>query len=932
MKIEQVWPEWEVEKAIGQGSYGTVYKCVNKIGPTPAYSAIKVISVPNIDSELISTNTDGMTDRQAKEYYREIVDDFENEIKLLESLKGTKNIVDIEDSKVIEKEDGIGWQIFIRMELLTDFNTYISRNQFGEAEAVKFAIDLCEALQVCSKQNIIHRDIKPENIFVDENGDFKLGDFGVAKQLERTEASLSRKGTYNYMAPEVFNSRKYDSRADIYSLGLVIYKILNNNRLPFIDPEKQIIKYSEREEAFEKRIKGEKIPPLKNVDESLNNVILRACAYKLDERFNNIDEFKKALKEIQSGKEIRFNRFKHWFRSHKAKAAVAAALTVAVIATGVVAYVMNRNSQMTAPKPQKIDSIMTMQSTQTPSVSYKIEYSGMCDGLYTYDGVDYVAGYNGNFYAITAKEKKKLTEQQVTTEFTIINDKIYYTVVDNIDKNYDGVIDLMWAQCSCWVMDLDGSNKSKVFEYNGSGAVIFADENSVFYCEDPDKETRVYRHTTARLFKKYDISSKKSSMIYYYGSSSADEILVNNMGICFYYYSGYIVWQADCFHSVESKACIYNIKTDESEQLNFTISMFKKSFFDVTKGIIYFCDNLQTNSMALMEYSIPNEESKVIVNESDVDIISYSEDKIVYGIKNTTEETYNGDCSYNLYTYNVGEKRNLFKIIEKSYGFNSTIDNIKLIDDNHLLYAEIGEFDVDNPQSSFKLTYHSKDNQIVLVRQIAGTFANSSIGENVILIFESKSNAQNIISSVYVENIPSFDKKEEIRINLPDYQYVAENTVISYFKFLGLIVKTVDEWCDNAKEGMVFFSDNIADNGAYKVGDEITVYISKGPKPVNFKISFWSPIFDNDEEYFKSHNVTAYLGENEILNVAYDNFRPFEEKINEFDVTLERYNECENGVIQNEYFVINGENYDVNEKVSVYIDGELYDGVVYTDY
>lgn len=123
------------------------------------------------------------------------------------------------------------------------------------------------------------------------------------------------KGTYNYMSPEVFNSKKYDSRADIYSLGIVMYRILNNNRLPFIDPEKQIVKYSEREEAFEKRMRGEKIPPLKNVSEDLNKIILRASEYKQEERFNNIEDFQDALIAIKSGNKFRFNKVTHWVKN-----------------------------------------------------------------------------------------------------------------------------------------------------------------------------------------------------------------------------------------------------------------------------------------------------------------------------------------------------------------------------------------------------------------------------------------------------------------------------------------------------------------------------------------------------------------------------------------------------------------------------------------
>ena len=83
------------------------------------------------------------------------------------------------------------------------------------------------------KRNIIHRDIKPENIFVNDFGDFKLGDFGIARKMENVTGGLSQKGTFNYMAPEVAGNGRYDSRADIYSLGIVLYRLLNQEPAAF---------------------------------------------------------------------------------------------------------------------------------------------------------------------------------------------------------------------------------------------------------------------------------------------------------------------------------------------------------------------------------------------------------------------------------------------------------------------------------------------------------------------------------------------------------------------------------------------------------------------------------------------------------------------------------------------------------------------------
>lgn len=345
MNIEEIWPEWHNEKTIGRGSYGTVYKCYRYTGNgEKEYSAVKVISVPQDDFDAQSVDSETMDLEQSRSYYKEIVDVFLNEIKILEKLKYNKNIVNIYDSKIVEKTEGVGWQIFIRMELLTDFNTYSSDKEMTPEKVTKLALDLCEALSVCSEKKIIHRDIKPENIFVDSSGNFKLGDFGVARQIEKTYASMSRKGTYNYMAPEVLAAKKYDSRADIYSLGIVMYKLLNNNRLPFIDPSKQIIKFSERQEAFEKRIRGDKLPAIPDVDDKLNRIILKACEFKPEDRYKNIEEFKSALMSNKTSTSLNSNK------KIKIISAVAVFLVFSIV-VGMIGYHLgNRNKKKPEPE------------------------------------------------------------------------------------------------------------------------------------------------------------------------------------------------------------------------------------------------------------------------------------------------------------------------------------------------------------------------------------------------------------------------------------------------------------------------------------------------------------------------------------------------------------------------------------------------------
>ncbi len=297
-----VWPEWKVSaKPIGKGSYGTVYKAVRHVRNIESVAAIKIISIPTDVAELESLRADGMTEAETKSYLQGIVDDFIGEVQLMESLKGVQNIVGVEDYEVVEKESQIGWDIYIRMELLTPFSTYSAGKTLTEEEVIKLGCDICTALEVCTQCNIIHRDIKPENIFVNRFGHFKLGDFGIARKLENMTAGLSQKGTFNYIAPEVVNSNQYDARVDTYSLGIVLYRLLNGNRLPFMNQDQQFLNANERRQAIDRRVMGEKLPAPCNASPRMAEVILKACEFDPNKRFSSATEMKEALMAVKNG-------------------------------------------------------------------------------------------------------------------------------------------------------------------------------------------------------------------------------------------------------------------------------------------------------------------------------------------------------------------------------------------------------------------------------------------------------------------------------------------------------------------------------------------------------------------------------------------------------------------------------------------------------
>lgn len=298
--ILKIWPDWKATKLLGEGSFGKVYEIMRNNFGIEEHCALKVITIPSSPAELQSMRNEGMDDVSATAYYKGLVEEFVQEIALMSKLKGNVNIVGYEDYAVIEHEDSIGWDIMIRMELLTALPAYIKDRSFTVNDVIELATDVCNALEVCHEQKIIHRDIKPDNIFVSQNGDYKLGDFGVARTIEKTVSGLSKKGTYTYMAPEVYKGEPYGTNVDLYSLGIVMYKLLNNNREPFLPPYPELIKYSDKNDALVKRMNGDVILPPANCNEFLSRVILKSISFKSGERYQLPSQMKADLQAVRN--------------------------------------------------------------------------------------------------------------------------------------------------------------------------------------------------------------------------------------------------------------------------------------------------------------------------------------------------------------------------------------------------------------------------------------------------------------------------------------------------------------------------------------------------------------------------------------------------------------------------------------------------------
>lgn len=294
--IQLIWPGWKVLRQLGRGSFGAVYEIERDNYGHKEKAALKIITVPQRTSEIEDLLNDGYDKRSITARYAGLMRDIVREYSIMADMKGCANIVYCDDWKAIPHDNGVSWDIFIKMELLTPLTKALGATVSNE-QAVKIGKDLCNALVLCEKRNLIHRDIKPQNIFVAPDGTYKLGDFGIAKTAERTTGG-TRAGTYQYMAPEVYNNQPYGSKADIYSLGLVLYWLLNERRTPFLPLPPTMPTASDEEWARAGRFRGEPIPAPAHGSRELQWIVLKACAFDPKDRYQSAEEMLRDLNRV----------------------------------------------------------------------------------------------------------------------------------------------------------------------------------------------------------------------------------------------------------------------------------------------------------------------------------------------------------------------------------------------------------------------------------------------------------------------------------------------------------------------------------------------------------------------------------------------------------------------------------------------------------
>ena len=297
MIFPAAWKEWQIAEELAEYPDESLYLIYRELGGKRIERLARIINLA------------------ADEFSEEVRKKFVRKISQLSELKGSSHILSVED--VIAESCGVQgeFRIYIRTEPAIPLSDYVTNQNLDQAAVVRLGTEIGEALLQMKARNIDYRFrkddicvVSEEKIRPDCTGDevkqkygfsiisksakvrFKLGCILTIRCAEMGPLDTIQQDSSEFQSPEM----PADERTDVYVLGLYLYRLLNKKRPPFIDPDRKR-NVKEAREANRRRMSGERLPMPASGEEWLAEVILKACEFKPEDRYQSIREFCIAL-------------------------------------------------------------------------------------------------------------------------------------------------------------------------------------------------------------------------------------------------------------------------------------------------------------------------------------------------------------------------------------------------------------------------------------------------------------------------------------------------------------------------------------------------------------------------------------------------------------------------------------------------------------
>lgn len=269
--------DWSLEQQIGEGRFGKVWQ-IQRIDPygEAELAALKVVCITPSEDEIASCPANGMTQEDLEEIYQQKLRNAIREIDIMRNLQGESSIVNYQDYELLPLEGKIGWELRIRMELLTPMYAHIQKQGLSLETIADVGKSITSALSLCHHSNkdmpIVHGDVKPGNIYYSRPHCFKLGDFGLS--FLTGGCDINDGGTHPYLSPECLKGASLSEKSDQYALGVVLRELLDMGKWDMADAL------------------------VSQQYELLETIICRATMEDPDERYANIEDMHAALDDL----------------------------------------------------------------------------------------------------------------------------------------------------------------------------------------------------------------------------------------------------------------------------------------------------------------------------------------------------------------------------------------------------------------------------------------------------------------------------------------------------------------------------------------------------------------------------------------------------------------------------------------------------------